>query len=145
MTNTRALLLVALASCFMVIAHAAAVAPCFVCLYADKEGSGSNPAEGDCLMFYQSGNAGSARLSTPFVSDNGEKTINAFRSVGLTDCEYCTLTAYASADFTGKNTIIQGSTPNSSLDFCAKSFELFCDSSSVGQPEEEEEEEEQEM
>lgn len=148
------LLLFALISCFMMAAHAQPpVALCSLCLYAHNTNTAYDPNQGACFGVSQSPNQpGGGPLSTPFVGDDNGFTIDSFRYVGLKDCDYCTMTAYPSADLSGKSAVIEGNgggmiddiggtVKYSSVGFCAKSLYFYCDASTVGVEEEEEAEE----
>ncbi len=149
------LLLIALASCFMITAHTnPPVAYCTMCLYSKNTNTANNPNQGACFGVAMSPHQPrGGPLNTPFVGDDNGFTIEAFRYVGFTDCDYCTLTAYSNGDLTGKSAVLSGTgggytddiggtVKYSSVGFCAKSLNLYCDARN-SRPEEEEEEEEE--
>ena len=134
------LLLIALASCFMMAANAQT--SCSVCLYPTNANTVYDPNQGACLGFAISTHQGSDdNFSGPFVGDDNQFTVNAFRSVGLSGCDFCTLTAYANADLTGKSAVISNDAGYGSVGFCAKSFNFYCTENPEGTMQEQQEQE----
>ncbi len=119
------LLLIALASCFMMAANAQY--SCVVCLYSQNTNNGNDHNQGACFGVAQSSlQESDFDVSTPFVGDDNGVTVNAFRYVGFTECDRCTLTAYSNAGLTGKSAVISNTVGYGSVGFCAKSFYFYC-------------------
>ena len=136
-------LILALTACFMIAVQSQLIIePCVLCIYPAYSFDPFNINFGVCTYNELSRNNEFYDEQTPFVGDR--VTLNAFRYVVLSNCNACELTAFSNTDYTGQSQVVQGSTFDSMLSFCAKSYTLSCRGLDIPGGEEEEEEYEEE-